>query len=204
MSLSVYPRNLYTELHRRWTAPPLDRFPRIELPEKRVFDELVDVCYHASFTTEEGRPIMFRVALIGANRPVSPDREEPLPLEPIERYLLGQAVPFTEGELRRLAPVADLGASSSPWSLRAKARNCGFTASSMSAWRCGKWRGMSGSAASPRPRSLLCLRLGPGSCSSPAATGRCCGCAEEKSKRQLTGCCSVAPLGGSSPRHQTS
>src|SRR5688572_7583119 len=77
MARRVYPRNIYTELQRRWTAPPLDRFPRIELPEKRVFDELVDVCYHASFTTEEGRPIVFRVALIGADRPVSPDREEP-------------------------------------------------------------------------------------------------------------------------------
>ena len=88
MATRVYPHNLYTKLQRRWTAPPLDRFPRIDLPEKRVFDELVDVCYHASFMTEEGRPIIFRVALIGAERPVSPDREEPLPLEPIERYLL--------------------------------------------------------------------------------------------------------------------
>ena len=32
-------------------------------------------------------------------------REAPVPLEPIMRYLLGQPVPFTEGELRRLAPV---------------------------------------------------------------------------------------------------
>jgi hypothetical protein len=107
MATRVYPRNLYTELQHRWTAPPLDRFPQIDLPEKRVFDELIDVSYHASFMTEEGRPIVFRVALIGADRPVSPQRDEPLPLEPIERYLLGKAVPFTEGELRRLAPVAD-------------------------------------------------------------------------------------------------
>src|ERR1700722_7372453 len=57
MATRVYPRNLYTELQSRWTAPPLDRFPRIDLPEKRIFDELVDVCYHASFMTEEGRPM---------------------------------------------------------------------------------------------------------------------------------------------------
>jgi hypothetical protein len=107
MATRVYPRNLYPELQRRWTAPPLDRWPRLDLPEKRVFDELVDVCYHASFLTEEGRPIVFRVALIAAGAPVSPHREEPVPLEPIMRYLLDEPVPFTEGELRRLAPVAD-------------------------------------------------------------------------------------------------
>ncbi len=57
--------------------------------------------------TEGGRPIVFRVVLIAAESPVSPPRKEPVPLEPIMRYLLGQSVPFNEGELRRLAPVAD-------------------------------------------------------------------------------------------------
>ena len=34
-------------------------------------------------------------------------RKQPLELETIERYARGQPVPFTVGELRRLAPVAD-------------------------------------------------------------------------------------------------
>ena len=168
MSLRVYPRNLYTELQRRWTAPPLDRFPEIELPQKRVFDELVDVCYHASFTTEEGRPIVFRVALIGANRSVSPDREEPLPLEPIERYLLGQSVPFTEGELRRLAPVADprrVIIAVEPTGENSKLRIYGLIDVGMALWEMARHERISGVASpevlvvsSTRPGELLIAR----------------------------------------------
>ena len=185
MAPRVYPRNLYTELRRRWTAPPLDRFPRIELPEKRLFDELVDVCYHASFTTEEGRPIVFRVALIGANRPVSRDREEPLPLEPIERYLLGQAVPFNEDELRRLAPVADprrVIIAVEPTGEGLKLRIYGLIDVGMSLWEMARHDRIS-SVASPevlvassnRPGELVIargdrpvLRLGGGKIETPA------------------------------------
>ena len=78
-----------------------------DLPEKAVLDELLDVCLHASLMTDEGRPTMFRVALISSMLPVSPSRREPVALEPIMRYALGQPVPFTVQELRRLAPVAD-------------------------------------------------------------------------------------------------
>jgi hypothetical protein len=168
MATRVYPRNLYTELQCRWTAPPLDRFPRIDLPEKRVFDELVDVCYHASFTTEEGRPIVFRVALIGADRPVSPDREEPFPLEPIERYLLGQAVHFTEGELRRLAPVADprrVIIAVEPTGDGSKLRIYGLIDVGMALWEMARHERVSGVASpevlvvsSTRPGELLIAR----------------------------------------------
>lgn len=168
MSLRVYPRNLYTELQRRWTAPPLDRFPKIELPQKRVFDELVDVCYHASFTTEEGRPIVFRVAVIGANRSVSPDRVEPLPLEPIGRYLLSQSVPFTEGELRRLAPVADprrVIIAVEPTGENSKLRIYGLIDVGMALWEMARHERISGVASpevlvvsSTRPGELLIAR----------------------------------------------
>ena len=57
--------------------------------------------------TEEGRPTIFRVAFISRRTPVSPPRPKPVTLEPIMRYALSQPVPFTVGELRRLAPVAD-------------------------------------------------------------------------------------------------
>lgn len=39
--------------------------------------------------------------------PVSPPGQGPAELEPVMRDLLSQTVPFTDGELRRLAPVAD-------------------------------------------------------------------------------------------------
>ena len=53
--------------------------------------------------TEEGRPTVFRVAYIPSAAPVTPNRAE---LPPVTRYNLSAPVPFTEAELRRLAPVA--------------------------------------------------------------------------------------------------
>ncbi len=103
-----YPRDLYLILRRRWRGEPLSEgWPRADLPEKAVLDELLDVCYHASLMTEEGRPTNFRVAFISQSVSVSPPRQYPIPLEPIMRYPLGQPVPFTVEELRQLAPVAD-------------------------------------------------------------------------------------------------
>jgi hypothetical protein len=108
MAKHRYPRDLHAILRRRWNGEPVtDGWPRVDLPEKAVLDELLDVCYHASLMTEEGRPTIFRVAFISGGTPVSPPRREPVALEPIMRYALGQPVPFTVGELRRLAPVAD-------------------------------------------------------------------------------------------------
>src|SRR5215831_11522193 len=108
MAKHRYPRDLHTILRRRWNGKPVaDGWPQVDLPEKAVLDEFLNVCYHGSLMTEEGRPTMFRVALISGSAPVSPPRREPVALEPIMRYALGQPVPFTVQELRRLAPVAD-------------------------------------------------------------------------------------------------
>ena len=108
MAKHRYPRDLRAILRRRWNGEPVtDGWPRVDLPEKAVLDELLDVCYHASLMTEEGRPTIFRIAFISGSTPVYPPRREPVALEPIMRYALGQPVLFTVGELRRLAPVAD-------------------------------------------------------------------------------------------------
>ena len=108
MAKHRYPRDLRAILRRRWNGEPVaDGWPRVDLPEKADLDELLDVCYHASLLTEEGRPTIFRVAFIASSTPVSPPRREPVALEPIMRYALCPPVPFTVGELRRLAPVAD-------------------------------------------------------------------------------------------------
>jgi hypothetical protein len=80
-------------------------WPNVDLPPKDVFNQIIDVCYHASLLTEEGRPTVFRIAFLDSQSPVSPRDDEELP--PVTRYLLEEAVPFTQGELRRLAPVAD-------------------------------------------------------------------------------------------------
>ena len=77
----------------------------MELPSKAVFDEIVDVCYHASMLTEEGRPTVFRIGYVSSKSPVSPRDEDELP--PVTRYPLKDPIPFIEAEIRRLAPVAD-------------------------------------------------------------------------------------------------
>jgi hypothetical protein len=108
MTKHRYPRDLHGLLRRGWSSEPLAKgWPRVDLPDKAVLDKLLDVCYHASLMAEEGRPTVFRVAFISSRTPVSPPGREPVALEPIMRYIFGQPVPFTEGELRRLAPVAD-------------------------------------------------------------------------------------------------
>jgi len=88
-----------------WDNKPFFRgWPNVELPPKAVFNEIIDVCYHASMLTEEGRPTVFRIVFLDSKSRVSPSDDE---LPPITRYLLKEPVPFTQGELRRLAPVAD-------------------------------------------------------------------------------------------------
>jgi hypothetical protein len=102
----VYPRDLYGILQQLWDSKPF--FPgwsKVELPSKAVFDEIIDVCYHASMLTDEGRPTVFRLVLLDSRSPVSPRDNEELP--PVTRYGLKGPLPFTQGELRRLAPVAD-------------------------------------------------------------------------------------------------
>jgi hypothetical protein len=102
----VYPRDLHGMLQGLWENKPFFRgWPKVELPTKAVFDEIIDVCYHASMLTEEGRPTVFRIVFLDSQSPVSPRDDDELP--PVTRYLIKEPVPFTQGELRRLAPVAD-------------------------------------------------------------------------------------------------
>ena len=102
----VYPRDLHGILHGLWDKKPFFRgWPNVELPPKAVFDEIIDVCYHASMLTEEGRPTVFRIVFLDSQSPVAPKGHDELP--PVTQHLLNEPIPFTPGELRRLAPVAD-------------------------------------------------------------------------------------------------
>ena len=102
----VYPRDLHAILQKLWDNKPFfPGWPDVELPPRAVFNEIIDVCYHASMLTEEGRPTVFRIVFLDRRSPVSPRDDDELP--PVIRYLFQEPVPFTEGELRRLAPVAD-------------------------------------------------------------------------------------------------
>jgi hypothetical protein len=102
----VYPRDLHGILQGLWDSKPFFRgWPNVELPPKAVFDEIIDVCYHASMLTEEGRPTVFRIVFLDSQSPISARGDDELP--PVTRYLLKEPIPFTQEELRRLAPVAD-------------------------------------------------------------------------------------------------
>jgi hypothetical protein len=102
----VYPRDLHPILQGLWDSKPFFQgWPKVELPPKAVFDEIIDVCYHASMLTEEGRPTVFRIAYLHSKSPVSPRDGEELP--PVTKYPFKDPIPFTQAELRRLAPVAD-------------------------------------------------------------------------------------------------
>jgi hypothetical protein len=89
----VYPRDLYGILQGLWDNKPFFRgWPNVELPPKAVFDEIIDVCYHASMLTEEGRPTVFRIVFLDSQSPVSPRDDDELP--PVTRYPLKEPVPF--------------------------------------------------------------------------------------------------------------
>jgi hypothetical protein len=165
MTKLTYPHDLYTDLHQVWNAEPLTSgWPRVDLPDRAVLDELLDVCYHASLMSEEGRPIVFRVALVSSTASIHPPREQPLPLEPIMRYVLGQPVPFTTGELRRLAPVADprqvmiaveaVGAGD-----RRRLQIYGLIDVGMALWEMARHQRISGTS-SPEALVVVCTRPG--------------------------------------------
>ncbi len=102
----VYPRDLAATILRMWDPEPLFAgWPRVELPPEAVLEQFLDVCYHASMLTEEGRPTVFRIAFLDGQSPASPRHGEELP--PVTRYTFPRPIPFTDSELRRLAPVAD-------------------------------------------------------------------------------------------------
>ena len=107
MTNRVYPRDLHSILQGLWNSKPFFKgWPSVELPPKAVLDEFLDVCFQASMLTEEGRPTVFRIAYLDSRSPVT-HRQESTSLAPVTRYAFRDPIPFSEAELRRLAPVAD-------------------------------------------------------------------------------------------------
>jgi hypothetical protein len=101
----VYPRDLVSILQRLWDSKPFFKdWPKVDLPPNAVLEQFLEVCYHASMLTEEGRPTVFRIAFIDRRSPVTPSQSS---LAPVTRYTFSDPIPFSESELRRLAPVAD-------------------------------------------------------------------------------------------------
>ena len=96
---------MYAVLQPLWNSKAFfSGWPEVHLPPKEILDQFLDVCYHASMTTEEGRPTVFRVVFIDSTAKVSPQQGS---VTPVTKYTFAEPIPFTVAELRRLAPVAD-------------------------------------------------------------------------------------------------
>jgi hypothetical protein len=107
MSKFLYPRDLYRSLSKVWDASPFTTgWPTVELPEQKILNHLLDVCYHASFLVEESRPVTFRAVFIEQTTPIKPLEADHS--HPTELYMFDAPVPFTAEELRQVAPAADL------------------------------------------------------------------------------------------------
>jgi hypothetical protein len=107
MSQFLYPRDLYRRLSKVWDASPFTTgWPTVALPEQKILNRLLDVCYHASFLVEESRPVTFRAVFLEHTTPIKPLEADHS--HPTELYLFDAPLPFTAEELRQVAPAADL------------------------------------------------------------------------------------------------
>jgi Probable sensor domain DACNV len=99
--IGAYPKDLASYLRGRWQAG--SGRAGEPLPDPKVLEHLISICYQASLLQEEGRPVRFRVIFLPPDR-FPPDLGPPAGLH---RLLFQDKLPFTERELRKLAPSVD-------------------------------------------------------------------------------------------------
>ena len=102
----LYPNGFLKKIKISWEKSKysdVDQVPR--LPEDRIIKKLFDVCYHASFKTEESRRIKFQVAF--CEKTIITDQyEEDIPSK-IHSIEFKKPREFNVKELLRLAPATD-------------------------------------------------------------------------------------------------
>jgi hypothetical protein len=101
IQISAYPRDLALFLHERWQMET--GRAGAQLPDPNVLEHLISICYQASLLREEGRPVRLRIIFLPPDR-FPPDVGPPASLY---RLLFQDNLPFTERELRKLAPSVD-------------------------------------------------------------------------------------------------
>lgn len=109
--MSSYPRSLIPILKRKWQS--LDKRINGEppvLPSNAELETLLDVAYHASFLTEEGRRPGFRVVYSSPESLAQDDKHgKGRSVHEGSRLLpLDESRPYTVAEINRLAPAAEL------------------------------------------------------------------------------------------------
>lgn len=104
MSDYTYPRDLYEEVKKKWAYRLHPKVPIPPLPNRDIFNKLIEVVYHASFLTEERRRIWFRVIFTPA-KTMKKRRIKDLSNDRIIKFHSPRL--FNESELLKLAPSAD-------------------------------------------------------------------------------------------------
>lgn len=100
MPVSAYPPDFASAVRKHW--PPWMRAELKTLPPDDVIRTVAEVAYHASFRTEEGRPLVFRIVL----SPPDELADEHGRLFPAAiKFEISRS--FTIPELTRLAPASD-------------------------------------------------------------------------------------------------
>jgi len=99
----LYPPELIPEIEKLWKTRRKSRASKAVLPSKATLSEILDVCFHASLRTEEGRRIHFRIAYCDpgqASNFYKASRKD-------VALKLSHPRQFSSAELLRLAPAAD-------------------------------------------------------------------------------------------------
>ena len=102
----IYPSQFLEKIKTSWKNSKLSKVDEVPpLPEDQVIGKLLDVCYHASFKTEENRRIKFQIAFCNKSIVEDEYKEE----IPNKVYSIPFSKPrdFTVKELLRLAPATD-------------------------------------------------------------------------------------------------
>jgi len=104
----AYPHDLAHVVRARWHAIEAASIAEaVPLPEPRVLEHVLSVCYQASLLREEGRSITFRLALSGPEAFAVAGG----PPASLHRLLFTRWRPLDEHELRGLAPAAGFQSS---------------------------------------------------------------------------------------------
>ena len=102
----IYPLQFLEKIKISWKNSKLSNVDEVPpLPEDTVIGELLDVCYHTSFKTEESRRVRFQIAF--CNKTIIEDEyKEDIP-DKINSIIFSEPREFNVKELLRLAPATD-------------------------------------------------------------------------------------------------
>lgn len=108
--MSTYPLDLIPILKSKWKQRENRRYGKVSsLPSTSELKILLDVAFHATFLTEEGRRPGFRLLHYPAKDYKKDQKEEPKDFFHSDRLLpLDVPRPYTIAEVNRLAPAAEL------------------------------------------------------------------------------------------------